>query len=97
MNSRNLFQMLGDKLHNMLYYSSPSLIVKWAQLFGHSYDYYEDETGQRMLVSLESFDNFYSKPHFVSDCGFIKYIFLESEVDEITKSLTRFLNLKAFL
>lgn len=89
--------MLGDELHSVLYYTSPSLIVKWAQLFSHSYDFYEDNTGQRMKLSLKPFDDFYSKKHFVSDCGFIKYTFLECEVEEITKSLKRFMNLTAFL
>lgn len=89
--------MLGDELHNILYYTSPALVIKWAQMFSHSYNYFEDSTGQRMQVSLKPFDDFYTKPLFTSDCGFVKYLFLESEVDEITKSLKRFMNLKAFL
>ena len=89
--------MLGDELHKILYYTSPTLIVKWAQMFCYSYNYYEDNTGQRMQISLNTFDNFYDGPHFTSDCGFVKYLFLESEVEEITKSLQRFMNLKAFL
>lgn len=92
--------MLGEELHNILYYTSPKLVIKWAELFGCSYNYYEDNTGQRMQVSLQprhAMDKFYDGPHFTSDCGFIKYLFLESEVDEVTKSLKRFLNLKAFL
>ena len=89
--------MSGEELHKILWVTSPQLVVKWAQLFSHSYDLYEDNTGQRMKISLKPFDDFYAKPHFVSDCGFIKYMFLECEVDEITKSFKRFLNLKAFL
>ena len=89
--------MLGDELHNILYYTSPQLVIKWAQMFSHSYNYYEDNTGQRMQVSLNTFNDFDAAPHFTSDCGFIKYLFLEKEVEEITKSLKRFLNLKAFL
>lgn len=89
--------MLGDELHNMLYYEHPNLIVKWAQTFGYSYHYSEGKAGQCMQVSLHTFDDFYAGPHFTSDCGFIKYFFLEKEVEEITKSLKRFLNLKAFL
>lgn len=89
--------MLGDELHKILYYTSPSLIVKWVQMFGYSYHYSEGKSGQCMQVSLHTFDNFYVGPHFTSDCGFVKYIFLESEVEELTKSLQRFMNLKAFL
>lgn len=89
--------MLGDELHKILYYTSPSLIVKWVQMFGYSYHYSEGKNGQCMQVSLHTFDNFYVGPHFTSDCGFVKYIFLESEVEELTKSLQRFMNLKAFL
>lgn len=89
--------MLGDELHNILYYEQPKLIVKWAQLFNYSYNYSEGKEGQCMQLSLNTFDNFYVGPHFTSDCGFIRYIFLECEVEEITKSLRRFLNLKAFL
>jgi hypothetical protein len=90
--------MLGDELHNILYYTSPTLVIKWAQIFGYSYHYSEGKSSQQcMQVSLHTFDNFYIGPHFTSDCGFIKYIFLECEVEEITKSLRRFLNLKAFL
>jgi hypothetical protein len=89
--------MLGDELHSILYYTSPSLMVKWAQMFGYSYNYSEGKVGRCMQVSLYTFDDFYTGPHFTSDCGFIKYFFLESEVNEITKSLQRFMNLKAFL
>jgi hypothetical protein len=89
--------MLGNELHNMLYYESPQLIIKWAQMFAHYYNYYEDNTGQRMEVVFDKNNATDDGPHFTSDCGFIKYLFLEREVDEITKSLKRFLNLKAFL
>ena len=90
--------MLGEELHNILYYTSPKLVFKWAQMFGYSYHYSDGKSGQCMQVSLlNTFDDFYKGPHFVSDCGFIKYFFLEKEVDEITKSLQRFMNLKAFL
>lgn len=91
--------MLGDELHNILYYSSPTLIIKWAEMFAHFYNYYEDNTGQRMEVIFEK--NNAPVPddgaYFTSDCGFIKYLFLEKEVETITKSLKRFMNLKAFL
>lgn len=89
--------MLGDELHNMLYYEQPKLIVKWAQMFAQYYKYYEDNTGMRMTVVLNETNNSDEGPFFFSDCGFIKYTFLECEVEEITKSLRRFLNLKAFL
>jgi hypothetical protein len=94
--------MLGDELHNILYYSEPKLIVKWAQMFAVYYSYHEDHTGIRMSAELgatlsDEKSKFEEGPHFTSDCGFIKYLFLEREVDEITKSLQRFLNLKAFL
>ena len=95
--------MLGDELHSILYTASPKLIIKWAQMFALCYNYYEDNTGMRMQVLLhelsaeKNFNDLDKGPHFVSDCGFIKYLFLESEVEEITKSLKRFLNLKAFL
>jgi hypothetical protein len=89
--------MLGDELHDILYHSSPKLIVKWAQMFAHFHSYYEDNTGQRMQVVLDGANNIDEGLHFASNCGFIKYLFLESEVDAITKSLKRFLNLKAFL
>lgn len=89
--------MLGDELHDMLYYEQPKLIIKWAQMLAYSYSYYEDNTGMRMQVLLNKENDLNKGSHFISDCGFIKYLFLEKEVDEITKSLQRFLNLKAFL
>lgn len=94
--------MLGDELHNILYYSNPKLIIKWAQMFTTYYTYHEDHTGMRMTAQLgatlaDGKDTFDDGPHFTSDCGFIKYLFLKNEVEEITKSLKRFMNLKAFL
>ncbi len=89
--------MLGKELHEILYYSHPKLIIKWAQMFAARYNYYEDNTGQRMNVMLNESDADDRGAFFTSDCGFIKYLFYESEVDEITKSLQRFMNLKAFL
>jgi hypothetical protein len=89
--------MLGDELHNMLYYERPRLILKWSLMFAEYTNHHEDSTGMRMQIVFHKTNNSDEGPFFVSDCGFIKYTFLECEVEEITKSLQRFLNLKAFL
>lgn len=89
--------MLGDELHKILYYNHPKLIVKWAQLCAHTYDHYEDSTGIRMQIVMNKNNSFGEGPYFSSDCGFAKYLFFEYEVEEITISLQRFINLKAFL
>lgn len=89
--------MLGDELHKILYYTSPQLVLKWSFMFAIHTNYHEDKTGMRMKVLLSEDNNSDDGPFFTSDCGFIKYLFLEKEVEEITKSLKRFLNLKAFL
>lgn len=89
--------MLGDELHNMLYYENPQLILKWSLMFSAHTHYYEDNTGQRIQIILFKDNDSDDGPYFTSDCGFIKYLFLECEVEAVTKSLRRFLNLKAFL
>lgn len=89
--------MSGEELHNILYYTEPSLVLKWSLMFAVHTHYHEDNTGQRMRVIFFKDNNSDEGPYFTSDCGFIKYLFLECEVEEITKSLKRFLNLKAFL
>jgi hypothetical protein len=89
--------MLGDELHNILYYADPQLILRWSFMFAEHTNYHEDSTGQRMQVVFLKENNSDEGPFYSSDCGFIKYLFLEKEVEEITKSLKRFMNLKAFL
>lgn len=92
--------MLGEELHSILSCTDPKLVLKWALTFAQQTNYHEDHSCTPPQMTMQIFlhkDNCDEGSLFACECNFIKYLFPECEVDEITKLLKRFLNLKAFL